>query len=105
MMANAISTRLSPHPDPPQGDRKGTPLLDTSLGRHPNVYSRGVPLRSPCLGRPYMYTRPVPSLHVPSHYEEGLDCACVTHRTIFSGVIGISSILVPRGLSASSTAL
>src|SRR5947209_2415442 len=31
-------------------------------------------------------------------------CACATHLTIFSGVIGNSSILTPKGLSASSTA-
>src|SRR5205807_8127287 len=36
---------------------------------------------------------------VPIDYE-----ACPTHLTIFSGVIGSSSILIPNGLSASSTA-
>src|SRR5205807_15420 len=42
-----------------QGDRKGTPLLYTSLGSHPPVYSRGVPLRRQVASRacPVRYWR------------------------------------------------
>jgi hypothetical protein len=85
----------------PQGDHKGRPYYATKrLARV--VHSRGDGLSSPWGGVVALLWSP---LHLQSHFYEGCDCACETHWTIFSGVIGISAILMPKGLSASSTAL